>query len=132
MKTTSAQRAEFNPDPAAKPYSVTLWGSNPDTTDNDDCWTGDEFVTSEEAITCYRSIRMWPTDGQLPKVCGYDWEYVMIDGPDLHEVTANSDQRTQRGHRRDRAASDRMWASEVSHQAGMAFGCDGYNDAMGW
>jgi hypothetical protein len=23
-----------------KRYSVTLWGSNPDETDNDDCWTG--------------------------------------------------------------------------------------------
>jgi hypothetical protein len=129
---TSTQRAEFKLDLAAKPYSVTLWGSNPDTTDNDDCWTGDEFATREEAIACYRALVMFPTEGQLAKACGYDWEHVMLDGPDVHEVSANPDQATQRRHRRERTGSDADWQREQATQAGMAFGCDGYNDAMGW
>ena len=55
-----------------------------------------------------------------------------IDGPDVHEVTANPDQTTQRRHRRESARTDREWQREIAHQAGMSFGCDGYNDAMGY
>jgi len=127
---TSTKRVEFNPTTATKPYSVTLWGSNPDIIDNDDCWTGDEFATRDEAIACYRTLLACPTQSQLAKVCGYDWECVMIDGPDIHAVTANPDRRTQARHRRERRDSN--WRREQAMQAGMAFGADGYNDAMGW
>jgi len=117
------------------PYSVNLWGSHPDA-ENDDCWTGEEFATFEEAAACYRDIVMFPTSGKLPKVCGYDWEYVEIDGPGLNEVTANPDQPTQRRHRHARThartQNDREWQREIAHQAGMSFGCDGYNGAMGY
>ncbi len=125
--TTSTERGHYNSDLTAKPYSVTLWGSNPDETDNDDCWTGDEFFTLAEALTCYRAICMHPTDGKLPKACGCDWEFVMIDGPDTHEVTANPDQRTQNRRRVENAYE---WRREQAMQAGMAFGADGYNDAL--
>ena len=130
--TTSTKRAEFNPDPRSAPYSVTLWGSNPDVTDNDDCWTGSDFATLSEALACYRAICMHPADGQLPKVCGYDWEFVMLDGPDAHEVTANPDQRSQRRRRIDADASAAEWRREQAMQAGMTFGVDGYNNALGW
>jgi hypothetical protein len=61
----------------AKPYSVNLWGSNPDITDNDDCWTGDDFATREEAIRVYREVVMFPDHSQLAKVCGRGgWEFV--------------------------------------------------------
>lgn len=113
------------------PYSVNLWGSHPDA-GNDDCWTGAEFATLGEAIACYRAIVMFPAKGQLPKVCGYNWEFVEIDGPDAHEVTANPDQTTQRRHRREAARSDSEWKREQAMQAGMVFGCDGYNDVMGY
>ncbi len=127
MTTTSTQRGHHNT--TDKPYSVTLWGSNPDETDNDDCWTGDEFLTLGEAVACYREIlgggAPWPS-------CRRGWEYIMIDGPDFHEVSPNPDRRTVLAHRREAARSDAEWRHEQAVQAGMAFGAEGYNDAMGW
>lgn len=116
----------------SRPYSVTLWGSNPDETDNDDCWTGDDFATREEALACYRAIYMHPDHGPLPRACGYDWEFVMIDGPDLHEVSDNTDRRAQARRRRENRRSDAEWRREHATQAGMAFGVDGYCQAMGY
>ncbi len=117
------------------PYSVNLWGSHP-SAGNDDCWTGDEFATLDEALACYRalsgSIGNFALAAQLDKVTGNDWEFVEIDGPDLNEVTANPDQPRQRHHRREVKRSNADWQREIAHQAGMAFGVDGYNDAMGW
>jgi hypothetical protein len=115
-----------------KPYTVDLWGSNPDTTDNDDCWTGESFSTRDEAVLAYRNVVMLPDHNQLVRGCGGDWEFVCIDGPDVHEVTANPDQPRQERHRRDRARSANEWKREQAMQAGMAFGCDGYNDEMGF
>lgn len=114
-----------------RPYTVDLWGSHPDA-GNDDCWTGQSFATREEAIAYYRDVVMFPATNQLVKVCRNNWEFVCVDGPDLHEVTANPDQTTQRRHRRENASSVEEWRREQAHQAGMAFGCDGYNDAMGY
>jgi hypothetical protein len=113
------------------PYSVNLWGSDPDA-GNDDCWTGADFATLDQAVACYRALVMFPIEGQLSKACGHDWEFVELDGPNLHEVTANPDQVSQRRHRLDRARSDGAWRREIATQAGMSHGCDGYNEAMGW
>lgn len=129
--TTSTQRRNFLDGLAGKLYSVTLWGSNPDETDNDDCWTGEDFATRDEAIACYREVVMFQ-DHALAKACGGNWEFVMIDGPDVHDVTVNPDQSSQERHRRDAAAEDGEWRREQAMQAGMAFGCDGYNDEMGY
>lgn len=121
----------------AKPaYSVTLWGSNPDETDNDDCWTGEDYLTRDEAIAVYRAVVMFPEAGLAQHMGRGGWEFVCIDGPDVHEVTANPDQPSVRRHRkqmeRERAREDRDWQNERAMQAGMAFGCDGYNDEMGY
>jgi hypothetical protein len=117
------------------PYSVSLWGSHPDAC-NDDCWTGDEFATLEDALACYRalagSIGNFALAEKLSKVTGHDWEYVEIDGPDVHDVLRNPDQKTQGRHRREAQRSNAEWQREIAHQAGMAFGCDGYNDMMGY
>jgi hypothetical protein len=114
------------------PFSVTLWGSNPDETENDDCWTGESYATRDEAVLAYRNVVMFPHLDQLVAACGNNWEFVMIDGPDTHEVTANADQPTQERHRREAARGDAEWRNERAMQAGMAFGCDGYNDEMGY
>jgi hypothetical protein len=116
----------------AKPYSVTLWGSNPDETDNDDCWTGDDYATREEAIAVYREAVMFPDDSQLAHVCGRGgWEYVLVDGPDVHELTQNPDQPSCR-RRRAMAVDEGAERFERAMQAGMSFGCEGYNDEMGY
>lgn len=120
-----------NQDSPDRPYSVTLWGSNPDETDNDDCWVGEDFATRDEAIAAYRAIVMFPTEGELVAACGH-WEFIMIDGPDAHEVTAQPDRAASRRHRRELARDSAEWKRERATQAGMAFGCDGYNDEMGY
>lgn len=135
MKTTAAKREAsdnygFGFD---KLYTVTLWGSNPDETDNDDCWTGSDFATREEAIACYREVVMFPDDSQIAKVCGRGgWEFVMIDGPDAHEVTENPDRSSVERHRRATERSDREWQHERAMEAGMLHGVEAYNDEMGY
>lgn len=129
--TTSTERRDFT-DGLAKPFSVTLWGSNPDETDDDDCWTGDDFVTREEAIAAYREVVMFPDASQLAKVCGRGgWEYVMIDGPETHEVTQNPDRPSCESHRRELDRSDEEWRRERAMEAGMLHGVEAYNDEMG-
>jgi hypothetical protein len=131
--TTSTARRDFSHG-SDKPYSVTLWGSNPDETDNDDCWTGDDFATREEATATYREVVMFPDHSKLAKVCGPRgaWEYVMIDGPDTHEVTQNPDQPSCERRRRELARDDRAWQRERAMEAGMLHGIEAYNDEMGF
>jgi hypothetical protein len=132
--TTSTARGDFT-QALDKPFSVTLWGSNPDETDNDDCWTGDDFTTREEAISAYREVVMFPDHSKLSRVCGPrgSWEYVMIDGPDnTHEVTQNPDRPSCERHRRELAGGDREWQREQALEAGMLHGVEAYNDAMGY
>lgn len=126
-------RSPNNPNATSeRPYTVDLWGSDPDETDNDDCWTGESFATRQEAISAYQAVVMFPWDNEVLGECSGGWEFVCIDGPDVHEVTANPDQPTQRRHRRESARGDAEWKREAAMQAGMAFGCDGYNDEMGY
>ncbi len=113
----------------AVPFSVSLWGSDPDA-GNDDCWTGEDFATRDEALAAYRALYKFPTD-DIAEGCP-EWQFAMIDGPDTHETMRNPDERTARRWRREMAQSDTEWQNERAHQAGMAFGVDGYNDEMGW
>lgn len=132
--TTSTDRREFTT-AQDKPFSVTLWGSNPDETDNDDCWTGEDFATREEAIRVYREVVMFPDHSKLAQACGPrgSWEYVMIDGPeDTHEVTQNPDRPSCERQRRELARSDREWQRERAMEAGMLHGAEAYNDEMGY
>lgn len=115
-----------------KPYSVTLWGSNPDETDNDDCWTGDDFATREEAIACYRAVCMFPEDGLAQHMGRGGWAFVMIDGPDVHEVSKNPDQPSVRKRASELAREDADWRREIAIEAGMLHGIDAYNDEMGY
>jgi hypothetical protein len=73
---------------------------------------------------------MFPTAG-IAKHC-IDWEFVMIDGPDVHEVTAQPDQPSQRRRRAENARSDREWQHERAMEAGMLHGVEAYNDEMGY
>ena len=131
--TTSTEHRAFTHG-LDKPFTVTLWGSNPDETDNDDCWTGDDFATREEAIRTYREVVMFPDHSKLACACGPrgSWEYVMIDGPETHEVTRNPDRPSCARHRRGLARSGSEWRRERAMEAGMLHGVEAYNDAMGY
>jgi hypothetical protein len=96
---------------AEHPYSVLGFGSHPDN-GNDDCYTSDEFATLEEARTAYLAV----PESEVA--------FVMLDGPDVNEVRPNLRYRARR--------VDGEWGREHAMQAGMAFGVDGYNDAMGY
>lgn len=131
--TTSTERSASTPG-LDKPYSVTLWGSNPDETDNDDCWTGDDYATREEAIAAYREVVMFPDHSSLAKACGPRgaWECVMVDGPETHEVTQNPDRPSCERHRRELDRSDGEGLRERAMEAGMLHGVEAYNDEMGY
>lgn len=101
-----------------KPYSVSVFGSHPDE-DNDDCWTGEDYATKDEALAAFNSEEPWIIDR--------DNAFIMIDGPDINETRPNP-HFVAKAKRPDSGS----WQREIAMQSGMAFGCDGYNDAMGW
>jgi len=96
----------------SKEYNVNYWGSHPDE-ENDDCWSGDDFHSKEEALICFNKDA---DDGIA---------YIEIDGPDIHDVRKNPAFNPSED-------DDDDWKTERAMQAGMAFGCAGYNDAMGY
>lgn len=107
-----------------KAYGVCLWLTHPDD-DNDDCMTGEDFDTLEEARACMANL-----EGTFNMVYYSDCAFVELSGPDVHEVVERPG--VLRRARKNAAADDAEWKREQAMQAGMAFGCDGYNDEMGY
>ena len=101
------------PDNAA-PYSVNYYGSHPDL-DNDDCFYGYDFDTLGAALAKFQEL---PHDASV--------EYIELDGAE----GPNGDNLIRRNPSFRRSRDDGEWAREHAMQAGMAFGCDGYNDAL--
>ena len=106
----------------SKPYAVNLWGSHPDA-ENDDCYTGADFETREEAEAVFENP--WSVFDRTyyeSSVAVFE-----IDGPDVYKTRENAEHVPTSGD-----DFDDDWRREIAMQAGMAFGCDGYNDVMGW
>jgi hypothetical protein len=109
-----------------KQFSVLLFGSHPDE-ENDDCWSGAEFDTEAEARACLDNP--WATFER-----GYfaaSTAFIVLDGASLPDLVI----KTNPGFRPNRSPGDRIdgeWKREAAMQAGMVFGCQGYNDEMGW
>lgn len=108
------------------PYSVDFWGSNPDE-GNDDCHMGEEFPTLEQARAAYDSPEF---PSHTP---AYTVAYIVLSTPDgsLWESKSNPAYDVARNAKED-VEFERMERAERATQAGMVFGCDGYNDAMGY
>ena len=100
-------------------FTVDYWGSHPEA-GNDDCWTGFDFETEEEAKAFFWAEITSP----YYKTCT---AYVEIDGPGVHATRKNPQYRPE-----DMAAEEAYARHEYAVMCGMAFGCEGYNDAMGW
>ena len=97
-----------------KPYTVNYWGSHPDQ-DNDDCFTGADYATLAEAEAV---LSAGSSDCSV--------QFIQLDGPNVNIVVGNPNYSARE------CALDDSWQREQAMQAGMAFGCEGYNDAMGW
>jgi hypothetical protein len=105
-----------------KPYSVNHWGTHPDE-ENDDCFTGEDFDSLDEAIKAFHAD---PEDSSV--------QYIEIDGiedTDLSKHGLSSRYRKNPSFRKTRN-DDSEWRREQAMQAGMAYGCQGYNEAMGY
>jgi len=101
-------------------YHVNLWGSDP-SEENDDCHTGDDFATLAEAEECFREP--WKTfQRSYYSSCTHTIE---LDGPDIHLERLNPGFRPEKD-------LDADWRREQAMQCGMAFGCEGFNDTMGY
>jgi hypothetical protein len=105
-------------------YCVDYWGSHPDE-DNDDCWTGTEHATLEEARAAF--------EGPIPSYADGDTAVITLGhrdetGPKV-VITIIDERHVKRTKRRDNG--DAEWQREQAMQAGMGLGVAGYNDAMG-
>jgi len=102
-------------------YEVNEWGSEPGT--NDDCNTGADYATEAEARAAFES---WTTRST----------YVIVELIEVSEGSFRELARRELGDKakaeREAEADKRAWRREMAMEAGMAFGCDGYNDAMGY
>ena len=90
-------------------YSVNFWGSHPDL-GNDDCWTGEDFETFEDAMKVY-----------VAPVEDTSSEYVQLTGPNKEIVRKNPDFVKSDVNNDD-------WLAEIRREAGMLFGLQGLND----
>ena len=105
-------------------YTIDFWGSEPCT--NDDCWMGEDFADREVAEKTYREYcRKMERGESVDSYVDGCTAYIVLAGPDVYEEHKVSTFRPDRG-------MDDGWSREFAMQNGMAFGCDGYNDAMGY
>jgi hypothetical protein len=105
----------------ATEYTVDLWGSDP-SEDNDDCWTGENFSTLEEAQACYHNPAETFSIEDLRHTA-----VLVLDGPDVH-----SERPCELYRPRKRRDEDAEWRHEIAMEAGMLHGCEAYNETMGW
>lgn len=106
----------------ALPYTVSVWSDTPVETDT--CWTGCDFASEKEARMCLAD--MDTHFGSHHK----DAPYVLLDGPNVHEVTCRT--AVLKRVQREREADQRAWQREIANEAGMLGGIHAYNDAMGY
>ncbi len=106
-------------------FAVNLYGSHPDL-DNDDCWTGDEFATLEEARDTFDRWSEVFSRGNVAST-----SHVELTGPGIYEVKQVSDE-VIAARKRDLERSDREWQREQAMEAGMLHGCGAYNEVLGW
>ena len=130
MKSTS--------DVPAVSFEIVLCGErHPHDDDFDHAYTSVEFTERAEAIRVFDAPDpllalariVWPDgDAERARWLSYyrDTCFLWLLGPSVEDERV----RTLRAPRP--RTIDRMWQSEQAMQAGMDFGCYGYNEAMGY
>lgn len=123
-----------------KPFSVILCGKHPHDPNFDDAHTGEDYATLAEARAVFEAADPCrPFEANVnPGFYSTCTPYVWLLGPE-DQVPGGEEIRKLPGAdkmlarmRREAAEGDREWQREQACQAGMAFGCDGFNDAMGY
>ena len=110
------------------PFTLDLWGSHP-CDDNDDHYTGEDYLTLESAMAEFNAVAAaMKASGQraLGVTLGFV-KYMILTGPGFEVEFKNPTFVST-----EASSPDADWAEEFAMQNGMAFGCDGYNDAMGY
>lgn len=104
-------------------YYVNHWGSHPEE-DNDDCWTGEDFETKEEALKCFNTDADRYT--QYIELGHYTGEIIggakEIETLDIRRNPAYKPSKN----------NDDGWQREIAMEAGMLHGVEAYNEVMGW
>ena len=99
-------------------YVVIYFGQDPDLASTNECWADYDFSTEEEARSFFMEEPEYYFNSST--------SHIVLGGPegtDLWEVRKNPG---------FKPGSDDSWRQEQAMQAGMAFGCEGYNDYMGF
>ena len=103
-------------------FSVLHFGSHP-SLQNDDCWTGYDFETEQEAIAFFNQ-----PCADHPYVKARDVAYITLVNAEGFEVRL----RKNPDFKPSKPARDDEWRRERAMEAGMLHGCDGYNEVMGY
>jgi len=115
----------WNEGEATKPYTVSLWWDKPVETDT--CMTGCDFATEKEARLAQADLE---TTFPCFRAKELDVPYILLDGPNVHEVTTRTS--ALKRSQREREADEREARNEYATQCGMEMGIHAYNDAMGY
>jgi len=103
---------------------ATPWGEP----ENDDIFCGadydDQIFEAQEAFRALSEGRL-PVDWSGKFDYAGMWVILHSEGDMLHEAQIP-------GERKVEPDDDSDWKREQAMEAGMAFGCDGYNDVMGY
>lgn len=116
-----------------KLYEVCLFGSHPDK-ENDDCWTGEDYATLEEAQACVASFlagedpKGWKEGSASYYLSSTAYFVIMHPQPGPNDTLIKNPKFDRRQNERD----DADWQREIAMEAGMCLGIDAYNDAMGY
>lgn len=115
-------------------FQIYLCTRHPETEDFDHISTGEEFEDLATATVIFQAANPVQALAEAKlkdaaQVANYvrafgDTPYVWLDGPETSLIRQLRPE--------SKLADDSEWRREIAMEAGMAFGCDGYNDAMGY
>lgn len=113
-------------------HTIILRNSNPSLC-NDDLVMSEDFETYADAKSAFDKPSELPQGIQREirsaALQGYEL-WMELDSENGYESKCICEE-TERGAEY-RRREDEMWRREQAMEAGMAFGCDGYNDFMGY
>lgn len=115
-------------------YQILLCSRHPEMEDFDHVSTSEEFEDLATAHTIFQADNpiqelAKTIANDTAQVARYiqvfgDTPYVWLEGPGISLIRQLRPESTP--------DNDDDWRREIAMEAGMAFGCDGYNDAMGY